>query len=156
MASSTYHTILVRATGEIARREMAAGEASILPGYLLEQTGATVVTHTVADGPVTLKLIALETQTPNDTSNVTASIDLAYASGDTVYYAVAKPGDRYYMWLAASQNVVAGVTQLASDGAGCVQAISVTASTLASSIIGVAAESKTTTGSTARLLVDIA
>lgn len=155
MASSTYHTILIRATGEITRREMVAGEASIKPGYLLEQSGSTLVTHTVAGGPVPQKLIALESQTPDDTAGTTASIDLTYANGDTVYYAVAKPGERYYMWLADSQTVVAGVTQLQSDGAGCVQAISVTASTLVSSIVGVAAESKTTSGAVARLLVDI-
>jgi hypothetical protein len=155
MASSTYHTILVRATGETVRREALAGEASMKPGHLLEISSGAVVTHNVANGPLVPKLIALESQTPDDTTGTTASIDLAYASGDTVYYAVARPGERYYMWLADNQVVVAGVTPVGSDGAGCVQAISVTTSTLAGAILGVAAESKSTSGAAARLLVDI-
>jgi len=78
-----------------------------------------------------------------------------YDAGDTVYYAVGRPGEVYYMFLAASQTVVRGVTQLQSDGAGAVTPVTVDATTLEKSVVGIADEDLTAGVSRARLRVMI-
>lgn len=153
MASSVYHTITVQANDDQIRKE-ALAHAAITPGELLDiNTDEEVEAHAGAAGVLPNKLIALETQTPDATA--TAQVDIDYAAGDTVYYAVGRPGEVYYMWLAASQTVVKGITQLQSDGAGALTPVSVGATTLTNSIVGVAAQDLTAGVARARCLVEI-
>lgn len=151
MASSTYHSIVIQAQ-EVTRKEALAGEASIKPGHLLEWSSGNLVTHNSAGGVLPNKLIALESPTPNDESN--ASIDVAYANGDRLYYAVGKPGEVYYMWLAAGENASKG-SQLISDAAGGLTVATVDASTLANAIVGVAAEAKDNSGGGAAVRIKV-
>lgn len=118
MASATYNRIVIRHAneqGDVTRIEGLAGEAGIGPGDLLEEVSGTFLRHNTANGPIVPKIIALETQTPDDEDDIT--IDVDYANGDTVYAAIGKPGDRFNMWLASGQTAVAG-DYLVSDGDG--------------------------------------
>ncbi len=153
MASSVYHTITVVANDDQVRKEALAHEI-ITPGQLLEiNADEEAAKHSAAAGVLPNKLIALETQTPNAESS--AQVDATYAAGDTLYYAVGRPGEVYYMFLAAGQTVVKGVTQLQSDGAGALTPVSVGATTLTNSIVGVAAQDLTAGGAATRCLVEI-
>lgn len=135
MAETTLRTIVVQAGPMgVTRQEALAGEASIKPGHLLEISGGNVVTHNTADG-FTQKLIALESQHAD--SDTLATIDVPYANGDTVYYAVAAPGEVYYMLLAANENVTAGVTPLVSNADGTLKAAVIGAGTLEGAVVGV-------------------
>lgn len=136
MAETTYRTIVIQAGPMgVNRQEALAGEASIKPGMLLEMTsGTVVVSHNTSDG-FTQKLIALESQ--NADSETLASIDTVYANGDTVYYAVAAPGEVYYMLLKANENVTAGVTALVSEADGTLKAASVGETTITGAVVGV-------------------
>lgn len=137
MASTTYHSIVIQTAnqeGDVTRLENLAA-AAITPGELLEKASATTVqAHSAAAGAAVPRLVALETQTPDDEDDF--SIDVDYASGDTVYYAAAKPGDEFYMWLAAGENAAVNAL-LQSDGNGELQVLAaVVDATLAESVIG--------------------
>jgi hypothetical protein len=145
MASTTSHTIALQ--GALVRREALAHEA-ITPGQLLEiNTDEEAAKHSAASGVVPGKLVALES--PTAAAGTTEAIDVAYATGDTVYIAVGQPGDVYYMWLKAGESAVKGITQMASDGAGALIAKTVDANTLENSIVGIADEDKTAGGGVA-------
>lgn len=144
MASTTWHTIALQ--GGAVRREGLAGASGIKPGHLLYIDAGTVKVHAGAAGVLPGKLIALES--PTAAASTTPAIETAYASGDTVYYAVGKPGDVYYMLLKTGETVVAGVTQLVSAGDGTLQAESVGATTLEGAVVGVADQSLTASGAT--------
>lgn len=153
MASSTYHTIAVQGPGS---RKEGLADVAITPGELLRyKSDGDLEPHGTAGGVLASKLVALESQTPDSES--AASIDVDYAIGETVHYAVGRPGEVYYMWLKAGETAVKGITQLVSDGAGALQAETVDASTLANSVVGVPAESYDNSGggSRVRLLVEI-
>lgn len=144
MASTTFHDIVIQTAnqlGDVTRLEaLAAAGSAITPGQLLEHpaAAATVQEHAVAAGSATPKMIALQTQTPDDEDNF--SIDVDYAAGDTVYYAVAKPGDVFYMWLAAGELSAIG-SLLQSDGNGDLAVLAaIVAGTLGESVVGIAEE----------------
>ena len=152
MASSTYHSINISGN-EIVRRE-ALADAAIPPGELLEiNADEEAAPHSGAAGVLPGVLVALED--PAAAAGTTEAIDVDYDAGDTVYYAVGRPGDVFYIFLAASQTVVKGVTQLQSDGAGALTPVTVGATTLEKSVVGVADEDKTTGGTRARIRVMI-
>lgn len=134
MASSTWHTIALQ--GEPVRREALAHEA-ITPGQLLEiNADEEAAKHSADSGVLPGKLFALES--PTAAAGTSAAIDTNYSTGDTVYFGQFKPGDVVYGWLHASEVVVKGVTQLVSDGAGAVKAVTVAAGTLEGAVVGVA------------------
>ena len=152
MASSTYHSINISGDG-IVRRE-ALADAAITPGELLEiNADEEAAPHSGSAGVLPGVLVALED--PTAAAGTTEAIDVDYDAGDTVYYAVGRPGEVYYMFLAASQTVVRGVTQLQSDGAGAVTPVTVDATTLEKSVVGIADEDLTAGVSRARLRVMI-
>lgn len=140
----------------VTQRE-AISSGTVYPGDLLELSGGAVLAHSTGTGVLPGKLIALVNPTPNtNTYPTTAAVDIPYDNGNTCYYAVGQPGDRYNMRLAASQTAVAGVSQLASNGDGTLRVITVAAGHLANSVVGISANSVTTAGAVARVQVDIA
>jgi hypothetical protein len=128
----------------VVRRE-ALSSAVVTPGELLDFSAGLLIPHGGAAGVLGGKLVCLETQTPDNGTTPSMSVD--YSAGDTVYYAEGVPGDVFYMWLSATDTTVAGTTQLVSDGAGALQPETVDATTLANSVVGVA-EDSTTAGTT--------
>ena len=153
MAKSTYSTISIR--GCEVRDEALADEA-ITPGQLLRfDADEELEKHATAGGVLVNKLVALES--PTAAPGTTDAIDTAYAIGEIVYYTIPRPGDLVYMWLKAGETAVKGISQLVSDGAGALQVATVDATTLANSIVGVAAEDKDNSGggSAVRVLVEI-
>ena len=72
MASDVYHSIVIQTAnqyGDVTRKESLAA-AAITPGELLDFDSATTVNaHGVAAGFLQGKLVALETQTPDDEDN---------------------------------------------------------------------------------------
>lgn len=159
MASSTYHSIVIRAAnqqGDVTREECVAGEANITPGELLEHSAGTLLRHNTAAGVVVPKMVALESQTPDGES--TFAIDEDYDNGDVVYYAVPKAGERYYMWLAAGENA-SQHDLLQSDGDGALAVLAAPdATTITESIVGraVAAVDNSLGAVPARVVVEIA
>ena len=142
MASTLNHGIVIQTAdrdGDVTRRESLAA-AAITPGELLQFDSATTVNaHSVVAGVLQGKIVALETQTPDDETNPT--IDVDYDAADTVYYVEARPGDILNMWLAAGETTVMNPpSQLQSDAAGALAVVAVGAGTLANSIVGVADE----------------
>lgn len=144
MASTTFHDIVIQNAnqqGDVTRQEaLAVAGSTITPGLLLEHTAgaATVQEHATAAGSVTPRMIALQTQTPDDEDDF--SIDVDYAAGDIVYFAVGKSGDRFYMWLAAGETSAVG-SLLQSDGAGALTVLAaIVAATLGESVVGIATE----------------
>lgn len=117
MASDTFNRIIIQ-QGPLGstRKESLAGEAGIGPGDLLERSGATdVLRHNTADGAVAPILVAVESNTPDNETEADIAID--YDNGDTLYFAIPKPGDVFYMWLAAGE-LSAVNDDLVSDGDG--------------------------------------
>jgi hypothetical protein len=144
MASSTWHTIALQ--GEPVRREALAHEA-ITPGQLLEiNSDEEVAKHSADSGVLPGKLFALES--PTAAASTTAAIDTNYAAADVVYFGQFQPGDVVYGFLKNGETVVKGITQLVSDGAGAVKAVSVGTSTLEGSVVGVADQDLTASGAT--------
>lgn len=151
MAASNFRTILIQ--GEVENfLEKPAGASGIKPGHLLAISSGNVVVHATADG-VSQKFFALESQTAN--SATANSIDVTYASGDTVYYKQCETGDVIYAWLADSMTTVAGVTPLVSNGDGTLKTVTVGTSTLADAVVGYAEEAVVTSGAVARCRVRI-
>lgn len=137
MAKTTFGSIVIQAAnqmGDVTRLEALAA-AAVTPGELAELTSAGAIqAHSAAAGTLEQgKIFVLESQTPDDEDDF--SIDVDYASGDTVYYMQAKAGDEVYAWLAAQEN--AAITDsLESDGAGALAVATVGVGTLANSIVG--------------------
>lgn len=160
MASTTWHDIVIQAAnqqGDVTRQEaLAAAASAITPGQLLEHPAgaATVQEHATGAGSATPRMIALQSQTPDDEDNF--SIDVDYAAGDIVYFAVARPGDRYYMWLADTETAVIG-SLLQSDGNGDLAVLAaIVAGTLGESVVGraVNAVNNAAGGAPARIIVE--
>lgn len=157
MASSTYNTIVIRSNNPdnmVQRVREAKAAGAITPGMLCELTSSgTIQAHSTEGGVLKGRLVALENEFSNHGTG--KAIDHAYATGETVRYIHAKTGDQLYMLLEDGATITIGDT-LESNGAGYVQEESAGTSTLADSIIGYAANAVTTSGATARLIVDIA
>lgn len=153
MAASGYRTIMIRGgtDNSFNREEKLAGEANIKPGHLLAISSGAAIKHATADG-VQQALVAIENAAAE--SATASNIDIAYTNGDTLHYAVGKPGDVLYMWLATANDAVEGVSQLVSNGDGTLKLATVAAGTLTGAVVGVPAESlNNTSGSAARLAV---
>lgn len=160
MASAVFHDIVIQtanALGDVTRQEaLAAAQSAITPGQLIERASATTVQEqSVAAAALTPKMIALTTLTPDDEDN--PSIDIDYAVGDRVYFAIPKPGDRYYMFLAIGETAAANAL-LQGDGNGDLQVLAaVVAGTLANSVVGstIVAVDNAAGGAPARIIVEI-
>jgi len=118
--TTTEHTIVHKSADPhgVVRLE-AIGTGAIMPGQLIEfESNGYVQQHATAGG-ASMKLVALENQTP-DTHDypTTAAIDIPYASGDTIYFCQASPGDVLNMWIASGQDVTKMIESLVSDGGG--------------------------------------
>ena len=152
MASSVYHSIVVQASEEMVYKEALAG-ATITPGQLLAWSTGALIPHGTANGVKGVPMVAVETLTPN--ADTTAQVSVTYPSGDTVYYVTPRAGDVLYMFLKNGENVAVGAT-LASDGAGALQAITVSTLSLENAVVAVAAQAlNNSTGAAARILAEI-
>jgi hypothetical protein len=159
MASSTYHTIVVRSNNPdnaVQRVREAKAGGAITPGMLCEiNSSGDIVAHVTQGGPAKGRLVALENPWSDHGSG--PAIDHAYATGETVRYIRPQPGDQLYMIAEASAALAIGDPLGASDTAGLLEEITISATTLADSVIGYAAEAVTVgAGTTGRVLVDIA
>lgn len=131
-------------------------DEAITPGELLEIRGnGNLGPHGTADGNV-IPIVALED--PNrEAAAGTKQIDVDYSSGESVRHWYAAPGEEFYMFLAAGENVAEG-DYLSSDGAGALKAESVTVdptattaeSVAAAGIKFIAAEDRDASGATTR------
>lgn len=151
--TSPQRIILLADAPDAFRGEALAGEAGIGPGDLLEFSSGTgtVLRHNGANGACTPKLVAMESQTPN--SDTLASIDQDYASGDTLYYAIPRPGEIYNLWLAAGENAAA-LALLESDGDGAL-AVKALAPTGANTLVGVAEKAVDNSGGGSPVRIEV-
>jgi hypothetical protein len=139
------NTILLK--GDPIVKEGLASEI-IKPGHLLEYGGSDdVQKHADADEPAQ-PMIALERAFTGD------GITDDYASGDTVRFAVMRPGDEFQGWLKDGQNVTAKGTKLVSNGDGTLKIYSAqtdsgdgSAEIESHIIVGQAMETKNASGS---------
>jgi hypothetical protein len=101
-------------------QERLAGETNILPGHLLKfgsgGTANRLLKHSTAAGVATA-MFALENKMP-DRSVATVPIDTPYASGETVQWIIARPGDEIYAWVPASAAAIIAGQELVSNGDG--------------------------------------
>lgn len=145
MASNTLRTIVLKAgeagIGDGHEELVAAG--AIKPGHLVVIGSANTVTVHAAAGGITLRHFAKEDSYQGKT------IDDAYASGDPVMVHKAKRGDIINCILTTSQTIIIG-DEIMSTGDG-----TVSKKTAALDIIGKAREAVTTTGTVARIAVEI-
>jgi len=157
MASSTFNTIVIRSNNPdnmVQRVREAKAAGAITPGMLCElTTSGTIQAHSTEGGVAKGRLVALENEFSDHGTG--KAIDHAYATNETVRYIHALPGDQLYMLLEDSATITIGDV-LESNGAGYMQEESPGTSTLADGIIGYAANAVTTSGATARIIVDIA
>lgn len=100
--------------GDPLRKEDLAG-AAITPGDLIElNSSGVVVRHSTAGGNA-VPMFAVEMDL------IGSGITDSYPSGDTVKYAVFRPGDEVYALLASGQNISKGAF-LESAGTGALRA----------------------------------
>lgn len=130
MAKSTPNTIVrewPQRTGPSHQEALAA--AAIGPGELVDKDGSgDLILNADSAGTVPVKkMVAIESPTA-DTSSANSAIDQDYDSGDTVRYVIPAPGSRLYMYLSSGENVSEG-DPLTSDGAGALEAITLTGTT---------------------------
>ncbi len=153
MAASAHRTVLLQVNGSERPiySDKVAANANITPGALIELASATQVQPIATADKFNARMFAVETahaplvNTPN--------IDQAYASGDTVYFIYAQPGDLVYAIIDASQTVTVGSRLAASGVAG---RLSVETTNVDGTIVGIAEEAVTTgAGATARCRVRI-
>lgn len=135
MAASGFRNIVIQGDSNNVLEKL-AGEAGIKPGHLLAISSGALIKHATADG-ITQRLVAVESMSATGTG---LTIDVAYASGDTVYYTQGQTGDVLYMWLATGNTTVAGVSALGSNGDGTLKVVTVAATTLDDSVVGYAEE----------------
>jgi len=156
MANATNQRIIVRSGPNETRLEALAGEAGIGPGDLLEWSAGTFLRHNTGDGAVMPKMIATESQHPDDEDN--ASIDVDYANADTVYAWIPRVGDHAYMFLAAGETALQH-SYLVSDGDGALAVeAAITNADIIHAVVGraVAAVDNALGGAPVRVLVEIA
>ena len=157
--TTTRHTIVVQSSNKLGvTRLEAVGSAVLLPGWVVEiKSGAHKLGKVATPYRAGPPLVVLENQTPDTHSYPTdAAIDIQYASGDTVYYCQAQPGDVLNMWLAAGGTVQKGVNFLAAGTNGKVLDLGTNLASGTSNPIGIAWQDVTATGTAgARCLVRI-
>lgn len=101
--------------------EVIAAEA-ITPGHLVEFVlsggdAGQLKKHATADGNAA-PCFALESLVPSIANSQTAPIDLAYADGSIVRWAIGQPGDVFYGFVPASATAVVRGDRLVSNGDG--------------------------------------
>lgn len=141
MSDSANTILLAPADAHITVKEALAGGA-ITPGHLLEKTSTgTVVVHN-SSNVAAQKMFALENLP------VAGGIADAYASGDTVRYAILKSGDEVNVLVADGTSAIVKGVFLTSNGDGTVVTVTDTAGVtpLDSVIIGTALESVDNSG----------
>lgn len=149
--TTTEHQIAIQFANKegMVRREAIADEI-FYPGHLLRfDASEELELHATADGVLVGKLVADINPTPNTTTYATtAATAIPYAADDTAYYIEGSPGDILMMRLVDQGVVVKGVSQLVSNGDGTLKVATVSATTLANAIVGVADEDCTASGVT--------
>lgn len=109
--------ILVKSNGAEPRVQEALAGAALKPGHLLTYSSATVIKHGTDDGNLAYgALIAIEQEA------IGGDADDAYASGDTVHFIHARPGDLVRLRLAANATAISLHAALGSAGDGTVEA----------------------------------
>lgn len=129
------HTILL--AGNPQRPQELVCSAAITPGHLVEISSGQLRVHGTADGNA-MPAFALEELTPNRTVT-TQAIDTPYPSGDTVQWAIGRPGDMFYALVPQSAAAIVAGDFLASHGNGCLHK-AVTGATFLEAIVAQAAE----------------
>jgi hypothetical protein len=105
-----YRTISIT-TDQPAQEGIASG--TIYPGMALERTSTadTVQPHSVEDGAVNAKLVAVEDEYQGN------GIATVYTADNRCFFKSFQPGDEAYMRIALGQNVAIG-DELSSNGDG--------------------------------------
>jgi len=147
MASSTPNKIGLLVNGEIKK---AIAAATITPGELLEVTGAKKVKpHSTASGvaqPLFLK----------EQDFIGEGISDSVASGDTVEYIYAQPGDEIYAFFKDGTNQATPASYLGSDGAGNLKVIDTTTpSSVGPALVARSLETQATVAAATRLKVEV-
>lgn len=153
MAATTHRTVLLQVNGSERPiySDKVAANGNITPGGLIELASATTVQPIASADKFNARMFAVETSHAPLTN--TPNIDQVYASGDTVYFIYAQPGDLVYAIIDASQTVTVGSRLAASGVAG---RLSVETTNVDGTIVGIAEEAVTTgAGATARCKVRI-
>ena len=143
-------TVLLK--GSPLRKELAmtASEA-ILPGHLVERVAAGTLSKHSTAASVAAKSFALENESDG------SGIDNAYGDGENVIFVTCTSGDEVSAILADSNTIVIG-DFLESNGDGTLKKVATDAATddtQRESVVGVALEAVTTSGSTARLKIEV-
>lgn len=153
---STPKTIILK--GEPIQKEALAHE-TLTPGELVQfdATSGKLKKHATANGNAPKYWVVEEDFVGDD-------IDATYLVNESTQYIVAHTGDEVYAWCGTSQTIKKG-DPLCSDGAGnlvkhTAQAVaesgSATYTIYVNAIVAYAAEDKTTTGTRARIKVEVA
>lgn len=156
MASSTPHKIMLETNEEgTARptRDDYVASVAITPGEVLAVSSAKLIPHGSANGIAKPMRLAEKSDFISDPTDV--AIDHDYAVDEQVNYLIPQSGDLCYIFVKASEVLVAGVTYLASDGAGALQAITPDATTVDGTVLAQSEESKTIGGARERAKVRI-
>lgn len=156
MTTTTHNTIMLIANSETGGRppfedKINNAAAAITPGALLKLSGAGGVVLMDTGNPWQ-RLVALEN--PYSDANNVAAIADTYAQNETVRYARVVPGDEFLGLLTNGQSVTVGAMLVAGSTDGEIVAAGTHDATLiAETVIGFAAETKTASGSAARIRV---
>lgn len=153
--TTTQHTVVVRsANRDGVLRDEEVGTGSIIPGEALEYDTNGYVQRVSTAGVATPKLVAMENPTPDtDDYPTTAAVDIPYADGDTVQFAVGKPGDVFNMRLADGESVTQMRDFLIPNDAGQLTSCGTGISVGTSNPIGIAWETVDASGTAARCQV---
>ena len=105
--TTTEHQIVVRSaipSGVV--REENIGTSTLYPGYLVELASTGHLTVHASAGGVSAKMVVLENQTPDTITYPTTSALLQpYQDEDTIYYAMAMPGDILQVRITTGQTL---------------------------------------------------
>jgi len=153
---ATPKTIILK--GEPIQKEALAHE-TLTPGELVQfdATSGKLKKHATAGGTAPKYFVVEEDFVGDD-------IDTTYLANESAQYIVAHSGDEVYGWCSTSQTIKKG-DALVSDGAGNLAKFTAQAVNEAGSgsytiylnaIVAFAAEDKTTTGTRARIKVEVA
>lgn len=128
-----------------------AANANITPGAIIELASATTVQPIATADRFHARMFAVES--PHAPAATTPNIEQTYATGDTVYFIYAQPGDLVNAIIDSSQTVTVGARLATSGVAG---RLSVETTNTDGTIVGIAEEAVTTApGATARCRVRI-
>lgn len=108
------HTIF-RGSAETVKpiQDEAVAAAALTPGQLLFKSSGSFTQHATDGGGAEVKLYVCDLN-----FLLQGDVDTTYASGDTAVAFEPRPGERYRMRVAATQNITALDTPLASNGDG--------------------------------------